>query len=347
MKYSDYVKLKLQNFSRNELTNFSISQINFGNTTGYLKRIAKNPSEQNSQDKPKTQEPPKKQEQPKKTESTKPQVATKTSESPKTQSNPQQSDTNKTLSDISKNAVSGLDKQLSSSSKSGSFDEKAVMAEQTKKVAQPSQNNQQNQQQTQAPQQNNKTETKKAETSPSTPQSQSPTKDNKVESTRTVKNWNGDDVEFEKRGGKWYRKGTQEEVGKTGKWRSYFDEKNGVKDVRPNNKSANGTNTGTNTNTSTSNKTKTAGNKQAKGKSNVDVKNATLDPKLVEAAKNMKGKDQSDVDAEVKRFVSGQVEQLSKMLNSKMISQAEYNDRLKLTTERAKLYKAELEKNLK
>lgn len=49
---------------------------------------------------------------------------------------------------------------------------------------------------------------------------------------KTVKNWYGSNVDFEKRDGKWYRSGTNEEVSKTGKWKSYFDEKSGVKNVR-------------------------------------------------------------------------------------------------------------------
>jgi len=350
MKYSDYVNLKLQNFSKDELTNFSINQINFGDTTGYIPRESENLNKKRSGDRRR-----------------------QNNLGPKPMN-----ETQKALSSASKSAVDSLSKQQSSSSKSNSFDEKASLKSTTpnqQKNSNVSTNKATSQQNKQSTTQTSgtkseskpesksevKTETKQAETSPSTTVTTQPKQDtpkestttetnktesatsndnDKVEESRTVKNWHGANVEFEKRGGKWYRKGTQEEVTKDGKWRSYFDEKNGVKDVRPGNQNK-GTNSGTNTGA------KKVATKQSTGKSNVDTKNVTLDPKLVEAAKNMKGKDQSDIDAEVKRFMSGQISQLKLWLDSKMINQAEYNDRIKLTNERAKLYRAELEKNLK
>lgn len=187
MNYADYINLKLQNFSREDLINFSI---NFArDTTGYIKDRPDNSQKKSQQNNNGYQQ--------RKTNAI--------------------SDTTKQLNDASKKAISGLDSQLSDSAKKNSFDPNK--ASQTKPAGSVESTK----------------ENKQAGTSPSNqqPSTQSTTQSNQNSSAEkaTKKNYYGKDVDFEKRDGKWYRAGTNEVVDKTGKWRSYYDEKNGLKDA--------------------------------------------------------------------------------------------------------------------
>lgn len=212
MNYKDYVGLKLQNFSKADFEN--LNQMNFASdSTGYMRRVTKDlkPKEENK-------EPPKRPNK----------FSQKTPDKPKPPSETQQA-----LANASKSALAGLSKQQSSSSSFKSFDPNAS-SNKSNSTQQTSKNNQA----TTSPSKSSSnspassSSTANSQSSSSASSKQSSSSQSTSNETKTVKNWYGKNVEFEKRDGKWYRSGTNEEVSKTGKWKSYFDEKSGVKNVK-------------------------------------------------------------------------------------------------------------------